>query len=221
MRTATEVGAGGLGAHEAATLDLSGLHPQLAHARLEIACDVDNPLTGDKGAAAIYAPQKGADPEQVSRLDAALGNWADVVAAAIGEDLRAVPGAGAAGGVGFGAIAVLGGTLRPGVELVLELVHFADELAGADLVVTGEGSLDEQTLHGKAPAGVAAAARAAHVPVVAVAGRCQLDEARLRSCRIRRCVHLARRDQPIATRRSPLPARCCVGSAPASADARL
>jgi glycerate kinase len=174
-----DVAAGGTGAQAAKTLDVSGLHPALAHARLEVASDVDNSLTGDKGAAAVYAPQKGASPEQVRLLDAALGNWADVTAAATGRDLRSVPGAGAAGGVGFGAVAVLGGTLRPGVDLVLELMNFADELARADLVVTGEGSLDEQTLHGKAPAGVAAAARAANVPVIAVAGSCLLDADRL------------------------------------------
>ena len=119
--------------------------------------------------------------DEVRRLDAALGTWADVVAAATGQDLRSLPGAGAAGGVGFAAVAVLRGTLRPGVDLVLELIDFADELAGTDLVVTGEGSLDEQTLHGKAPAGVAAAARAAHVPVIAVAGSCRLDADRLRT----------------------------------------
>jgi glycerate kinase len=174
-----DVADGGEGAQAATTLDLSGLHPALAQARLEIASDVDNPLTGDSGAAAVYAPQKGANPDQVQLLDAALGNWADVTAAATGHDLRSVPGAGAAGGVGFGAVAVLGGTLRPGVDLVLELIHFADELARADLVVTGEGSIDEQTLHGKAPAGVAAAAREANVPVIAVAGRCLLDADRL------------------------------------------
>ncbi len=175
-----EVGDGGLGAHSAVTLDVSGLHALLAHASLEVACDVDNPLVGEHGAAAVYAPQKGATPEEVALLDGALDRWADVVAASTGADLRDSPGAGAAGGVGFAAMAVLGATLRPGVELVLDLLNFADELVRADLVVTGEGSLDEQTLRGKAPAGVAAAARKARVPAVAVAGRCLLDSARLR-----------------------------------------
>ena len=171
-----DVGPGGLGAEAAARLDTIGLHPDLAHTTVEVACDVDNPLTGPYGAAVTYGPQKGADPEEVRLLDAALGNWADVVAAATGADRRDEPGAGAAGGVGFAAAAVLGAQLRPGVALVLDLVGFADALAGADLVVTGEGSLDEQTLRGKAPAGVAAEASAAHVPTVAVAGRCSLDE---------------------------------------------
>ncbi|HTX09680.1 MAG TPA: glycerate kinase [Solirubrobacteraceae bacterium] len=175
-----EVGPGGAGAATAVTLDLSGLHPGLATADIEVACDVDNPLTGPEGAAAVYGPQKGADPDQVRELDAALARWADVVAAATGHDRRAEPGAGAAGGVGFATIAILGATLRPGAQLMLDQLGFHDALAGADLIVTGEGSLDEQTLRGKAPAAVAAAGRAAGVPVVAVAGRCLLDAPRLK-----------------------------------------
>jgi glycerate kinase len=179
--TGADVGPGGAGAATAAALDLTGLHPRLAAAQFEIACDVDNPLTGPEGAAAVYGPQKGADPGQVGQLDAALAHWADVVAAATGNDHRHEPGVGAAGGVGFGAIAVLGGRLRPGAQLILEQLGFADALARADLLVTGEGSLDEQTLRGKAPVAVAAAGRAAGVPVVAVAGRCLLDELQLRA----------------------------------------
>jgi glycerate kinase len=152
-------------------LDLTGLHPALVDAHIVIACDVDNPLTGPFGAAAVYGPQKGADPDDVAALDAALGRWADVLAAAVGTDHRDAPGAGAAGGVGFAGIALLGATLRPGIGLVLDLVGFQRQLAGADLVITGEGSLDEQTLHGKAPAGVAAAAAAEGIPGVAVCGR--------------------------------------------------
>ena len=174
-----EVGPGGDGARAATELELSGLHPGLADAVLEMACDVDNPLTGPSGAAAVYGPQKGADDEHVRRLDAGLGTWADVVAAVTGADHRHDPGAGAAGGVGFGAVAVLGAALRPGMELLLDVVGFRAAAAGADLVVTGEGSLDEQTLWGKAPAGVAAAARELGVPVIAVAGRCTLDDVQL------------------------------------------
>jgi glycerate kinase len=144
-----------------------------------VACDVDNPLTGADGAAAVYGPQKGATPRQIAELDAALGRWADVIGVATGTDLRGVPGAGAAGGVGYATGAVLGATLRPGIGLVLDLVGFAARLAGADLVITGEGALDPQTLRGKAPAGVAAAARAAHVPVVAVCGRTSLSRREL------------------------------------------
>jgi glycerate kinase len=166
-------------------LDLSGLHPGVARTRVVVACDVDNPLLGPHGAAAVYGPQKGADADDVAALDAALRRWADVVEEATGRPgVRERAGAGAAGGVGFAALAVLGAELRPGIELVLDLVRFADRLPGADLVVTGEGSLDEQTLHGKAPAGVAAAAGRAGVPVVAVAGRLALDPDRLRAAGI-------------------------------------
>ncbi|HET8582838.1 MAG TPA: glycerate kinase [Jatrophihabitans sp.] len=171
----TDVEPGGGALDAVATLDLSGLHPGLQDATIEVACDVDNPLTGRRGAAAVYGPQKGASPEDVEKLDAALTHWADAVADATGGDHRDDPGAGAAGGVGFAAVAILGATLRPGVELVLDMVDFGTAVAGVDLVVTGEGSLDEQTLNGKTPAGVAAAARKAGVPVVAVAGRCELD----------------------------------------------
>lgn len=182
---------GGGGLVDVAGIDLADLHPGLEEARLTIACDVDNPLTGPTGAAAVYGPQKGADPDTVALLDAALGRFADVVAASRGRDDRDLPGAGAAGGVGFAALACLGATLRSGVEVVLDLVGFHAALAGSDLVVTGEGMLDEQTLHGKAPAGVAAAARAGGIPVVAVAGRCNLDEERLRAAGIERAYAIA------------------------------
>ncbi|GAA3132233.1 glycerate kinase [Kribbella aluminosa] len=147
-------------------LGLAALRRRLRGVKLVVACDVDNPLTGPRGAAAVYGPQKGATPAQVAELDARLGKWADLVARATGADLRDTPGAGAAGGVGFAAIALLGAELRPGIDLILEMVRFSEQLAGADLVVTGEGALDEQTLHGKAVAGVAAAARAGGGPTV-------------------------------------------------------
>lgn len=162
----------------AATLDLSGLHPALGTTRIVIACDVDNPLTGPSGAAAVYGPQKGATPDDVAVLDAALDRWADVVARATGAD-RSAPGAGAAGGVGFAAAAVLGAELRPGIELMLDLLGFDEALDRCGLVVTGEGSLDEQSLHGKAPVGVARRAGARGIPVVAVCGRRALTEAAL------------------------------------------
>lgn len=170
---------GGAGLHDATRLDLRGLHPGLAGAELVVACDVDNPLTGSRGAAAVYGPQKGAGPEDVELLDSALTRWADLVARATGRDQRNAPGAGAAGGVGFGLVAVLGATTRPGAELVFELTGLPDAVAGADLVVTGEGSLDAQTLHGKAPAAVAALARDKGVPAVAVAGQVTLTPAEL------------------------------------------
>lgn len=157
-------------------LDLSTLHTRARDVPIVFACDVDNPLLGPTGAAAVYGPQKGATPSQVTVLDAALARWASVLARTTGRDVAADAGAGAAGGTPCGAMAVLGSVLQPGVETVLELVGFDRALDGAGLVVTGEGRLDRQTLHGKAPAGVARAARAAGVPVVAVAGDCTLDD---------------------------------------------
>jgi glycerate kinase len=170
---------GGAALAGVAELDLSGLHPSLEEASLVVACDVDNPLTGPAGAAAVYGPQKGCDLTQVALLDAALERWADVVAGATGADHRHLAGAGAAGGVGFAAVGLLGATLRPGIDLVLDLVGFDQALTRCDLVITGEGSLDAQSLHGKAPVGVADRARAAGVPVVAVAGRNTLSPADL------------------------------------------
>ncbi len=174
------VAEGGAALAGATRLDLTGLDPRLREAAVVVACDVDDPLLGPRGAAAVYGPQKGADPAAVALLERGLARWAQLVTAATGAD-PAAPGAGAAGGTAFAATALLGARTRPGIALVLELVGFADALAGADLVVTGEGCLDEQTLHGKAPAGVAAAARAAGVPVVAVAGRTELTPAQLRA----------------------------------------
>ncbi len=175
---------GGAALASIATVDLETPRDLMADVRVVLASDVDNPLTGRTGAAAVYGPQKGAGPEEVRELDDALAHFADVVAATVGEDHRGRAGAGAAGGTGFAALAVLGAEFRPGVELVLDLVGFDERAARADLVVTGEGALDEQTLHGKAPAGVAAAAMAAGVPVVAVCGRNQLSAEALKAAGI-------------------------------------
>jgi glycerate kinase len=141
---------------------------------------VDNPLTGPSGAAAVYGPQKGATAVTVALLDRALAHWADLVAGATGRDLRNLPGAGAAGGLGFGAAALLGAEVRSGIDLLLELSGFAGTVAGADLVIVGEGSLDEQSLRGKGPVGVAAFAARAGARVVAVAGRSTVAAERLR-----------------------------------------
>jgi glycerate 2-kinase len=175
---------GGAGLPAVERLDLAGLDPRLAGTTVLVACDVDNPLTGEHGAAAVYGPQKGAGPDTVVQLDRALAHWADVVAAATGRDLRHLPGAGAAGGLGFGAAAVLGAQVVSGAEYLLGLSDLAGAVAGADLVVVGEGSLDEQSLHGKGPIGVAAVAARAGVPVVAVAGRCTADPRRVREAGI-------------------------------------
>lgn len=167
---------GGAALADLARVDLGALHPGLTAARLILAADVDNPLLGPAGAAAVFGPQKGADTATVAELDAALTGWVKALEAAGRSDahaLAAAPGAGAAGGVGH-ALLLLGATRRRGVEVVLELAGFERRLTGVDLVVTGEGSLDEQTLRGKAPVGVAAAAARAGVPTVAVCGRTTL-----------------------------------------------
>jgi len=174
-----EVTDGGAGLAGVTALTLDGLHRGLDGARVVVACDVDNPLTGPDGAAAVYAPQKGASATDVAALDAALAHWADLVAKAVGTDWRDAPGAGAAGGVGFALVAALGAELRPGIDLMLDLIGFDQALVGSELVITGEGSLDAQSLHGKAPVGVASRARAAGVAVVAVAGRSTLSPAEL------------------------------------------
>ncbi|MFF4437438.1 MULTISPECIES: glycerate kinase [unclassified Streptomyces] len=169
-------GGGGLAA--LARADLSGLDPRLASVELVLASDVDNPLTGPKGAPAVYGPQKGATPDDVETLDAALAHFAKVLEGEAGPraaEYAASPGAGAAGGIGYGAL-LMGARFRAGIEVMLDVLGFAPALERASLVVTGEGSLDEQTLHGKAPAGVAAAARAAGKEVVAVCGRLALPE---------------------------------------------
>jgi glycerate kinase len=161
-------------------LDLTGLR-DLSGVHVLLASDVDNPLLGPDGAAATYGPQKGASPADTAILEDGLARWADLAEAALGEGYRDLPGAGAAGGLGFAAMAFLRARMRPGIEVVLELVSFAGRAAKADLVITGEGSLDAQTLRGKAPVGVARATRAvsAETPVVAVAGTCSLDAASL------------------------------------------
>ncbi|WP_043734205.1 glycerate kinase [Nocardia asiatica] len=171
----------------AVRLDRAGLHPGVAGTRFTLACDVDNPLLGPTGAAAVYAPQKGAGPAEVDVLESALANWARLV----GPEYARHPGAGAAGGTGFGALAVLGAQVRSGIEVVLELLDFSALLTDATLVITGEGSLDRQSLHGKAPVGVCAAAREADVPVVAVAGRTLLAPDEIRAAGFADCYTLA------------------------------
>ncbi len=169
-RQGQALGPGGAALAMLASLDVTALHPRLAEVEVVIAADVDNPLCGPQGASQIFGPQKGASPEQVRQLDAALAHFATVTAATLGRDVREQPGAGAAGGVGFAALAFLQATFRPGIEVVAELVGLDDALIDADLAVTGEGRLDGQTLRGKTPAGVLRLAQRHGVPVVAVAG---------------------------------------------------
>ncbi len=161
---------GGAALAQLARIDLSGLDPRLAQVDFEVACDVDNPLCGPRGASQVFGPQKGATPEQVRQLDAALARFADVCTQTLGRDDRDLPGSGAAGGIGFAARSFLGASFRPGIELVAEVSGLEQALIGADLVITGEGRIDLQTLHGKTPMGVASIAKRHGVPVVALAG---------------------------------------------------
>jgi glycerate kinase len=164
------IGRGGGELARLARIDLADLDPRLAAVRCEVACDVDNPLVGPRGAARVYGPQKGATPAMVEQLEAGLAHLADLVERDLGRAVRDLAGAGAAGGLGAGLYAFLGATLRPGVELVLDAVGLEAKLAGADLVLVGEGRMDEQSAYGKVPVGVARRAAQRGIPVVAIVG---------------------------------------------------
>ncbi|WP_200262473.1 glycerate kinase [Streptomyces sp. HSG2] len=186
------VGPGGAGLTMLAAVDPSGADPRLSGVELVLAGDVDNPLTGPRGAAAVYGPQKGASRDEVRVLDAALVRLVRVLEGVVGPGAGACaesPGAGAGGGLGFAAL-LSGARFRPGVEVVLDVLGGAEAIRRADLVITGEGSLDAQTPRGKVPAGVAAAARAEGREVVAVCGRLALSGSRLRRLGIGRAYPL-------------------------------
>ncbi len=151
-------------------VDMSSVNPGLKRVRISVACDVTNPLYGEKGASRIYGPQKGATPEMVERLDKNLTHFARVIKRSIGADVAERPGAGAGGGIGAGLMAFTNATLKRGVELVVAATRLEEHMQGADLAVTGEGRVDFQTAFGKTPAGVAAAAHKHGVPVVAIGG---------------------------------------------------
>lgn len=153
-----------------ARVDRSGLEPALASVELTAMCDIDNPLCGPTGASAVFGPQKGAGPDMVPVLDRNLGHLADIMAEDLGRDLRDMPGAGAAGGLGFGVAAFFGGRLQMGIETVLDVAGFDHLLQGAWLVITGEGCIDGQSLWGKVVSGVARRAKAADVPTIAMVG---------------------------------------------------
>lgn len=157
-------------------IDDSGVMPQLLDCRFEVACDVKNPLYGERGAAYVYAPQKGADEAMVEQLDKGLRNFARVVEAYRGEYLSMSAGAGAAGGLGFGFKALLGAKLCPGIEMVLDAIKFDSLIEGCDLVITGEGKIDRQTIMGKAPSGVLRVASAKGIPTVAIGGAVEMCE---------------------------------------------
>ncbi|MCC7412573.1 MAG: glycerate kinase [Gammaproteobacteria bacterium] len=160
-----------------AAIDLDGLDPRLRRVRVLVACDVDNPLVGPRGAAAVYGPQKGASAAQVRRLDANLTRFGRLIESALGVPVLQRAGAGAAGGLGAGLLAFAGARLRSGVGLVIEAVDLAGRMRGADLVMTGEGRVDFQTAFGKTPAGVARVARRLRIPVIAIGGSLADDAA--------------------------------------------
>ncbi|USX24080.1 glycerate kinase [Oxalobacteraceae bacterium OTU3CINTB1] len=165
-----DLAAGGGALATLARIDLSGLDARIADCAFDVACDVSNPLVGPQGASHIFGPQKGATPEMIELLDAGLRHYADIIARDLGRPVADVPGAGAGGGIGAAMLVFLGGRLRPGSEIVTAAVGLDAAVADADLVVTGEGRIDSQTIHGKTPVGVARVAQRHGKPVIAIAG---------------------------------------------------
>lgn len=165
-----DLGFGGGSLDGLSRIDTTALDPRLAQCRIEVACDVDNPLIGPKGASAVFGPQKGATPAMVRQLDANLAHYADIIQRDLGVAVAELPGAGAAGGLGAAMVAYLGADLRPGVDIVTNAVGLEPMVVDADLVITGEGRIDSQTIHGKTPIGVARVAKRHGKPVVGIAG---------------------------------------------------
>ncbi|MEY3368729.1 MAG: hypothetical protein RI973_1884, partial [Bacteroidota bacterium] len=161
-------------------------------------CDVSNPLTGPRGASRVFAPQKGATPAAVEELETGLGHFSALLSAYFGKDYSQIPGAGAAGGLGAGAMAFLKASIRPGAELVLDIMEFNQALAWADLVVTGEGKLDAQTLDGKLIHGICRHAALASVPVIACCGTLELKPGQLDSLGLRAAFSLLKKPQPLS-----------------------
>ena len=164
------IGAGGGCLQDLAAIDLSGLDKRLAGVEIVVACDVDNPLCGEKGASAVFGPQKGATPEMVQALDSGLLHFAAIAARDLGLDIQSPAGAGAAGGMGGGVLLLPDARLQAGVQIVMEAVKLAEKVQDADLVITGEGRMDAQSVHGKTPIGVAHTAKAFGKPVIAIVG---------------------------------------------------
>jgi glycerate kinase len=165
-----EIKEGGGSLNQLASIDLINLDSRLAEVKVEVACDVDNPLTGETGASAVFGPQKGATSDMVKQLDRNLAHYAAVIQKEMGVHIENVPGAGAAGGLGGGLLAFLSAELKPGVDIVIEATQLESYVRDADLVITGEGRIDGQTIYGKTPVGVAKTAKKHSVPVIAIAG---------------------------------------------------
>ncbi|WP_318478893.1 glycerate kinase [Photobacterium leiognathi] len=156
-------------------IDISNIDPRLVSVKLEVACDVDNPLCGEKGASQVFGPQKGATPEMVTQLDNNLAHYAEIIKRDLGKNVKDMAGAGAAGGMGAALLGLFNAQLRPGIEIVMDAVNLADVLKDADLVITGEGRIDSQTIHGKTPIGVARTAKRFNKPVIGIAGCLSYD----------------------------------------------
>lgn len=169
------IGPGGGELSKLAHIDLSDLDKRLKACRIEVACDVTNPLIGEKGATAVFGPQKGATPEMIATLDSALAHYAQVIARDLDIDVVNLSGGGAAGGMGAALYAFCGAQLRQGIEIVTDALHLAEQVANADLVITGEGRIDSQTIHGKVPVGVAKVAKRYNKPVIGIAGSLTAD----------------------------------------------
>jgi glycerate kinase len=169
-RHGNEIAYGGGSLSQLATIDLSHLDPRLKNVKIEVACDVDNPLIGPRGASVVFGPQKGATPEMAQQLDENLSHYANIIEQTLGKQIQDVPGAGAAGGLGAGLLAFLEAELRRGIEIVLDAVQFDKRVKDASLVITGEGRIDGQTIYGKTPVGVAKAAKKYNIPVIGLAG---------------------------------------------------
>ena len=165
-----DIAQGGIGLEALARIDITSLDKRLADCRIEVACDVTNPLTGKEGASAVFGPQKGATPEVITRLDRALTYYAQLIARDLDVNVLDLAGGGAAGGMGAALYAFCGAQLRRGIEIVTDALHLDACVADADLVVTGEGRIDSQTIHGKVPVGVAKVAKRYDKPVIGIAG---------------------------------------------------
>lgn len=161
---------GGTGLANLKHVDMSGRHHLITESRIIAACDVTNPLYGSEGAAYVYGPQKGATPDMVTHLDAGLRNFADIIRQDLGKEIGTMPGAGAAGGLGAGLVAFLGASLQRGIDIICDSIGFDSHLAGTDLILTGEGCIDNQTACGKTIAGISTRAKRAGIPVIAFAG---------------------------------------------------
>lgn len=169
------IGMGGGELEKLARIDISELDTRLANCRIEVACDVTNPLTGKEGASAVFGPQKGATPEMIARLDDSLAHYAKIISRDLDIDVLNLEGGGAAGGMGAALYAFCGAELRQGIEIVTDALHLDNHVADADLVITGEGRIDSQTIHGKVPVGVAKVANRYNKPVIGIAGSLTAD----------------------------------------------